>query len=627
MVMDKLTMKTGFDSAAFALLGIGTCLMPEAALARVPAAPKEPGTNVIIVMTDDQGYGELSCHGNPVLKTPEIDRLYARSIRFTGYHSAPMCTPTRGQLITGMDAARNGAVNVSSGRCLLRRDIPTMADIFSGAGYLTGIFGKWHLGDNYPYRPEDRGFSETLWFPSSHISSVPDYWGNDYIDDVYIHNGKREPVSGYCTDVFFARAMEFIQRAAGEKKPFLVYLPTNAPHSPLIAPTEDRIAMEKAFESSPFSGMDQRIKNRLINYLAMIRNIDTNMGRLVQFLEKEKLLNNTILIFATDNGTTHGLEYYNAGMRGMKTELYEGGHRVPLFISWPDGGFTRPRDVSGLTQAQDILPTLIDLCNVDYRSPLPFDGISLAPVLRGMGEIDEDRMLVINFSRMPIGFDYPSPDAPSIMRREGAAVLWKQWRLIEDRELFDLSADPLQGVNVIDQFPDVVREMRVHLDRWWNSVKDLANEPQRVVIGNEHENPVMLTACEWMDVFLDQQSQVRKGVRKNSYWELMVDQSGDYEFELRRWPRELDLPIAGKVQGGVALPVASARLMISGVRHVDIKRPFAFEGEEKKVGPNDTSVTFTVKLEEGPVILHTWFNDEAGNTLSGAYYVYVNRRQ
>ena len=163
--------------------------------------------NVILIMTDDQGYGELSCHGNPILKTPHMDELHAESIRLTDYHVAPMCTPTRGQLMTGLDAARNGAVNVSSGRALLRSDVPTMGDFFTSAGYRTGIFGKWHLGDNYPYRPEDRGFQETLWFPSSHIGAVPDFWGNDYFDDVYIRNGKRQPAQGYCTDVFFEEAM------------------------------------------------------------------------------------------------------------------------------------------------------------------------------------------------------------------------------------------------------------------------------------------------------------------------------------------------------------------------------------------------------------------------------------
>jgi arylsulfatase A-like enzyme len=164
--------------------------------------------NVILIVTDDQGYGELSCNGNPVLKTPNLDKLANQSVRFGDFHVAPMCTPTRGQLMCGLDAARNGATNVSSGRTLLRQELPTMANYFEDNGYKTGLFGKWHLGDNYPYSPQFRGFEEILSFPSSFIGSAPDFWGNDYFDDTLLHNGKRETYKGYCTDVFFSKAMD-----------------------------------------------------------------------------------------------------------------------------------------------------------------------------------------------------------------------------------------------------------------------------------------------------------------------------------------------------------------------------------------------------------------------------------
>jgi len=179
------------------------CLLSLPSLMVAKELQKNKRPNVIIVMTDDQGYGELSVHGNPILKTPGLDELHHQSIRMTNFHVAPMCTPTRGQLITGIDAVRNGAVNVSSGRTLLRNELKTIADYYSEDGYMTGIFGKWHLGDNYPFRPQDRGFQESLWFPSSHIGSVPDYWGNNYFDDVYIRNGEREHFKGYCADLFF----------------------------------------------------------------------------------------------------------------------------------------------------------------------------------------------------------------------------------------------------------------------------------------------------------------------------------------------------------------------------------------------------------------------------------------
>jgi arylsulfatase len=589
------------------LLVLLTLLRP--ALAQVPPRP-----NVILIMTDDQGYGELSCHGNPLLHTPHLDALHARSRRLTDYHAAPMCTPTRGQLMTGMDAARNGAVNVSSGRALLNPRFPTMGEVFAQNGYQTALFGKWHLGDNYPYRPEDRGFGETLWFPSSHIGSVPDYWGNDYFDDTYLHNGTRQAVSGYCTDVFFDRAMTWMASQRG--KPFFTYLPLNAPHGPLHAPEADLAAMRAVFDTSRLvKTLPADLRTPLLTYLAMIRNIDTNVGKLVAFLQKQGLLDNTILIFTTDNGSTYGNQYYPAGMRGKKTELWEGGHRVPFFVSWPKGLGTRPADLGGLAQAQDILPTLIDLCGLTgVPASARFDGQSLAPALRGQAPLDADRTLVINYSRMPNALDFPSPVSPSLMRREGAAVLWKRWRLLEGTQLYDLATDPLQQTNVIAKHPDVAARLTRHLDRWWDGVRESANRALPVPIGSERANPTLLTACEWVDVFVDQQSQIVRGTRKNSYWNLTVDQPGEYQFELRRWPKELDKALAEAEPGAGALPIAQARI-------------FLHNQEQTLATPEGSrSATFTVRLPKGPATLHTWFLDKAANPLCGAYYVYVTRK-
>ncbi len=486
--------------------------------------------NIIIVMTDDQGYGELSVHGNPILKTPELDKFHSESIRFTDFHVAPMCTPTRGQLMTGIDAVKNGALNVSSGRTLLRKDIKTMANYFQESDYNTGIFGKWHLGDNYPYRPEDRGFDETLWFPSSHIGSVPDYWGNDYFNDIYIKNGIRQEVKGYCTDVFFDHAKRFMKKSAENEQPFFVYLPTNTPHQPFYAKPEDVEEMEKIIEESEFSGMDSHLKHDLTRYLAMISNIDQNVGDLQEFLKKNKLEDNTILIFLTDNGSTFGPEYYNAGMRGKKTQLYEGGHRVPLFIKWPDGNLIAPRDVDGLTQVQDILPTLLELCDIPVGSNDKFDGISLAPVLKGKTKVDPERMFCVNFSRMPFFLNYPTPYANSIIKKSDAGVLWKNWRLLNQKELYNLAEDPLQENNVIEQHPEVVEKMEAFLNKNWEESKNVVNQPQRVIIGSPNENPSLLTACEWLDVFLDQQIQGVRGEYKNSYWLLEVAEPGKYSF-------------------------------------------------------------------------------------------------
>ena len=242
-------------------------------LAKSAATTRRP--NVIIVLTDDQGYGDLSCHGNPVVKTPNIDRLHNESIRLTDFHVAPMCTPTRSQIMTGRDTLVNRACRVCSGESFLRRDIPTMADIFSAGGYRTGIFGKWHLGDNYPHRPEDRGFQEAVHHNGWGATAGGDYWNNDYFNDTYCHNGKRKQFQGYCTDVWFSKATRWIQECHRRQEPFLAYLPCNAPHGPHFVPDKYREPYLKR-------GLDLEVAS----FFGMIANIDENVEEMDEMLRK-----------------------------------------------------------------------------------------------------------------------------------------------------------------------------------------------------------------------------------------------------------------------------------------------------------------------------------------------------
>lgn len=599
-----------------ALLMAGCAVCPSPAVGR---------PNVVLVMTDDQGYGDLSCHGNPVVRTPNLDKLYAESVRFTDFHVAPMCTPTRGQLMSGLDAFRNGAMNVSSGRTLLRRGLPTMADVFAATGYRTGIFGKWHLGDNYPFRPQDRGFEESLWFPSSHISSVPDYWDNDYFDDTYIHNGRRQRFEGYCTDTFFNAAMQWMKDRAASNEPFFTYIPLNAPHGPLFVPARYRQPVRQRLDAveDRLPALEPGRRRALISFLAMIENIDENVGRLESFLRENNLRENTLLIFLTDNGSTMGPRYYNAGMRGGKVTLWEGGHRVPLFIRWPGGELGEPRDIAELTQVQDLLPTLIDLCGLERPEAQRFDGTSLGGLLRGTRSSLADRMLVVNYSRMPFEVTRPVANHSGLPRKAGAAVMWKRWRLLEDKMLFDLTTDPKQEHNVIDRYSDIAMKMRAHLNEWWDSVKDTVNQPSRVIIGAEAESQSMLTACEWFDVFVDQQRQVRMAVPKLGVWHLEVDQPGDYLIELRRYPRESDFAITegipatkvtdGRYAAGKELHVVKARLQIGSLNKV-------IELEQ-----GAKSASFRISLTKGPFEMRTAFLDAAGKEFCGAYYAYVRR--
>jgi hypothetical protein len=237
-------------------------------------------------------------------------------------------------------------------------------------------------------------------------------------------------------------------------------------------------------------------------------------------------------------------------------------------------------------------------------------------------------MLIINYSRMPNFVNYPTPFAQSIMRRDHAAVLWKTWRLLEDRELYNLETDPLQKTNLFDTHPEVVNKMRSELYRWWDEVGPTANEPQRIIIGSQHENPTRLTACDWLDVFVDQQRQVRLGQQKSGYWLLEVAEDGDYEFELRRWPKDADTPINEAAPNGTgkALPIKSASFYLSNHQHLKIseKRSYGFEGLTQPVKSGDKAVVFNAKLKKGPIALHTWFRGE--DTILSAYYVYVRRK-
>lgn len=571
-------------------------------LSAFAATAEAASPNVVILLVDDQGYGDLGCHGNPVLKTPRLDKLHSESIRLTDFHVSPMCTPTRGQLLTGVDALRNGAMNVSSGRTLLRRGFPTMADFFAAAGYRCGQFGKWHLGDNYPYRPHDRGFHEAVYYASSHIGSAADPWNNDYFDDTYWHNGVRKAYEGYTTDVFFREAERFIVETHEAGKPFFVYLPPAAAHGPLFVPAKYR---EPYASSQP---------HNIASFFGMLANIDENFGRLDDLLAQRGLRDDTIFIFLTDNGGTAGVPVFNAGMRGKKIELYDGGHRVPCFIRWPAGKLGEPRDIDALTECQDVLPTLIDLCGLPRPTEANFDGVSLAGLLHGTATSLLDRMCVVQFSRM----NAPEP------KLGDACVMWNKWRLVADKELYDLASDPGQTRDVAAEHADVVDKMRAHYATWWSGVAPWVDQPSAVIVGSDAENPTYLSPCNWFDAFLDQQRQIRMASKVNGPWHLQVEEAGEYEVTLSRWPLEAELPIVapapehagpdGTYAAGVAVAAVRARLRVADF------------DETKPVGASDKSVTFDVRLPAGRTQLQTWLIEADDRSPCGAYYVRVRRK-
>ena len=549
-------------------------------------------------MTDDQGYGDLACLGNPIVKTPNIDKLHAQSAHLTNFHVAPTCAPTRAGLMTGRYCNRTGIWHVMMGRSILRRDEVTMADVFAAAGYRTGIFGKWHLGDNYPCRPQERGFQEVLVHGGGGVGETPDYWGNDYFDDTYWHNGRPKKFPGYCTDVWFDAALDFIE--TNKDRPFFCYLPVNAPHNPF------NVAKEY---SDMYAGADVPSPE----FYGMITNLDDNMARLADRLSELGLEENTILIFMTDNGSAGGVTLnrqgmitkgYNDGMRGKKVSPYDGGHRVPCFIRWPAGGLNSSRDIDRLTAHIDLLPTLIEMCGLEKPEEVTFDGSTLVPLLTGQAGDWPERTLVVDCQLL---------DNPKKWRN--SAVMTDRWRLVKGEELYDIKVDPGQQADVAGQNREVVAKLRKAYEAWWDDVSERFDEYCEIVIGSEKENPSRLTSHDWhasTPLIPWSQENILNGMKSNGFWAVEVARDGTYEIALRRWPAEVDAPITGTIPGGRAIDATEARLTIADV---DVTRP---------VPQDAAAVTFRVELKAGKTRLQTWFTDDKGAS-RGAYFVYVKR--
>ncbi len=577
--------------------------------------------NVVIILTDDQGYGDLSGHGNPVLKTPHMDALRDEGVRLTDFHVDSYCSPTRAALMTGRYAHRVGVWRTVIGRNLLRDDELTMAEVFRHNGYRTGHFGKWHLGGNYPYRPIDRGFDEWVGHGDGGTGCATDHWGNDRVGDTCIRNGRKERMEGFEADVFFDEAMRFIR--AAKDRPFFVYLATYNPHGPWSLP-------EKSW-ADPYR---DKVPLGTACFFASIARVDENLGRLRKFLTDEGLGDNTILMFLTDNGTSGGARVFNAGMRGQKGSQYDGGHRVPCFIHWPAAGLSKPIDVDRLTAHIDVLPTLIDLCGLALPRQVAFDGVSLKPLLYNPQGPWPDRTLVLG---TPINkTDSPAPPQPW----ERSAVMTDRWRLVNRDELYDMASDPGQKNNVADEHPEVTRRLLAAYERYWAGVSQRdAGWQGRPVLGSPRQEETCLCSetwsptqggCPWS------QGSVAAGTASLGFWPVRISQAGTYRIELRRWPREVEAPMSGvpsavkaidaylndkPVQGTLypaaprALPVAKARLKIGQTV------------QEAEVAPEDAGKVFTVALESGPVDIETWLLDEDGNPLCGAYFVYVCREE
>lgn len=551
--------------------------------------PRHP--NVIIIMTDDQGYGEIAAHGNPLIKTPHLDKLHGQCARFTDFHVDPTCSPTRAAFLTGRYSTRTGVWHTINGRSMMRSDELTLAEVFKANGYDTSFFGKWHLGDNYPNRPGDQGYNHVAWHHGGALSNGPDYWENDLYDDTFKINGEWQKFEGYCTDVWFDQVIGYIEKP--RDKPFFMSLHTNAPHDPWAVPES---------YSAPYAAAG--MSETMAVFYGMITCIDENIGRLRDKLSELKLAEDTLIIFTTDNGTTAGWitfsskePYFNAGMRGWKSSAYDGGHRVPLFWHWPKGGLDEGRDIPKLSAHIDVLPTLVDLLGLKKPVGPAIDGMSLAPLLKDPDSTLRERTLFVHVQRQHLPPKWTNSSA-----------MTERWRLIDGKELYDIQADPGQENDIAARHPAAVAHLRGEYEAWWESLENDRRQTVRIGLGGG-ENPMTLNGHDWLmppgekDASWHQKHVVRGDIN-NGPWAVNIERAGTYEITLHRWP-----PYLRKPMGAV-----SARLRIGAVL------------EAQTLGEKATGATFRVELEPGPTTLKTWLTLPGPERAEhGAYYVQVRR--
>ena len=571
--------------------------------------------NVIFVMPDDISHSAFSYYKENGPKTPNIDKLAEESVRLTDFHVSPSCSPTRAALLTGRPSDVAGVWHTINGRNMMRADEITMADIFKANGYATGLFFKWHLGDNYPFRPKDRGFEYVAWIQGGGTGQQPDYWGNTnnsasmWVNDSLVKmTDEDDGIEGaFTTNFFMNRAMDFMEENIQKNKPFFAYIPLGTAHAPHNLPPDAR------------EGVSAKT--------GTIENIDKNMERLIKFLDDKGIADNTILIFTTDNGS-------GGYLRGGKGSNYDGGTRVPCFIRWENGnlgGEGKGRDVTPLTAHIDWLPTFIDMLDLEdvenRPEKLKIRGRSFKLFLDNDDTNDlidyKNRAVVIN----DMWTEFPEKYKKLSVKKDNwnGGVITNKWRLVRtsstsDWELYDVLVDETQKNNIMDNpaYNDLVDELKTAYEEWWQLVEERSDEYTRIIIGNSEEPKTTLHAHDFHGTVIWSQEDVKKGSSGSGFIAVEFDKQGTYNFDLRRWPKEIETETTLTSEGsGKGLEIASARIKIWNGDKV-------YVDETKNTNPNADGVNFTIKnLPKGPVFIQTWFYNAAGDMEGAVYYNYA----
>ena len=507
-------------------------------LSALTSAAQAERPNVIVIMSDDQGGGDYGFMGNEIIRTPELDVMAKRSGLLTKFYVSPVCAPTRASLMTGRYNYRTRCIDTYVGRAMMDPAEVTIAELLRATDYRTGIYGKWHLGDNYPMRPMDQGFEDSLIHRGGGIGQPSDPIGAEgkYTDPTLIKNGVETPMKGYCTDIYFDGAMDFIEAAAKRKENFFTYIATNAPHGPYHDVPEKLYQEYLKVDFRPIminkNPNPARLKSetdKLARICAMITNIDENVGGLFRKLDQLGLRENTIVLYLNDNGPNS--MRYVGNMRGMKAHIDDGGVRSPLVFHWP--AQVKARKTSDILCAHiDLMPTLLDACDVKIPAKLKIDGRSFLPLLTGDNAPWPKRQVVLQSHR---------GNVPQLYHH--FALHEEPWKLVHPTgfgkesfagepklELYDLSKDPRQQNNLAAQRPKVFQRLKKSYEDWFADVSSSRPDnyaPPRIVIGTKHEPRSVLTRQDWRHV-----TGRPWGRDSNGFWLLEASEPGAYEVEV-----------------------------------------------------------------------------------------------